>query len=920
MANTLRNDRKLIIFIDNLDRISTEKRLSFLSTLQTFLQYSHGDSKEYSELNHLWVVIPFNKNVIIDNDRNEYSQNGKRIISNENPKNQKEKQLLEKRIQFTFTVPKLLLSNWEEYLRHKLCEAFPHHNDDKTVGLIALMVKRFYKENPPKPRQIISFVNNIGALHRQWCPTIPLPHIACFVLLKNDPKLTLNEELLISEEYLNKDYVSLLFPQDQNLKDSILCLYFNAALDEARQLLLLPSIRASLINGDKNRLNLIIDNNHKTVAPYIDNIFSEHKKEEQSINIIYNLLSTIEESKAFDNQAIARNKEVLIGQIKFMVKHSKKEITLTKDSCEKASFLIDFFSEEKETINDIVRTINKQLTRESSVGIDSFDENVDSAVSGYKLLIDSLKRNTADIKDIKIFMATTEEQFFSFLQGVYDELGLDNTENITYFSNKDLEGEIDFNSVFTFVENAIIPFKRSILGAFQMLEKLRFDYDKNLLCSNLSKKVITELEVEETNETYPSSTNNILDAILYLSSTDAKRFADFIASLNGHNNGLIIRAIEKNYKEDDFKNCARWLYVQFRCFPDDFVYPTTDLKEYDIDFIEHFSNSDKEEIEKVISELRIFFEAYDFEVTNWFEKIEVKPEIVRLLHFILKEFNSFSREKFDINLDWMYSNWEIFRKRSNEEKWKIKFIKLLSNDYLIEDKIMQRDFEINQSQFFAHLIEFNFKQKFFDHCKEALQSISKEDWDNYFLTQHSVFLLLFYPNRRDDITPALTKNFQKSFIEFAAKFIRGEATIKYDKHWYLLYKSLHQHKRKSTCDEIFKIIEERNGNIPIDFFVYYGPLLIHEGALRARDCKFMRIFTPLIRNGDEKPIQWILEIFEKCNFKRIATDDSDTIHEFVDEIKNKLEDDITPENIKALLHKIYDRVDNTYKTDLNNNN
>jgi hypothetical protein len=810
-------------------------------------------------------------------------------------------------------VPSLLTSNWENFLRDKLETAFPDHKNDEDLNYVIVLFKKVFRDNPPQPRVIVSLVNSIGNLHRQWCPKIPLSHITFYILSKHNNK-TIDTNKIINNSFPEPIDSSLLNFPENNLRDSIICLYFNTTVAEASELLLKSPLRKSLLEGNLAEFNNIYKNNKHAITAYIDSILHELCIEKTDLKTIYNILITINDSEIL-KQLLPNRKTFVLRNIKKMIVSSVVEEKLNEEVCIKANYLINCYKDDVKTIKSIIRTINPKLNQDNLIGKDNTSDDITSAAKGFVLLAKTLNENSLSPKDINFYIKTTEVRFFEFLQYVYSISSLQYTNYIRFFAGQEQEGTADFSEVVSLSSYKDPPFSENIIGAFKMLDELEFDYDKKVLCNNLKSKLISELKHDPFEDAYQKSTNNLLDSILYFQKSEKSVFADFISSLNSQQNGSIIRAYGKNLQKNDYKNAARWLYIQLRCFPTELIPQSTPFTDFDKSYLEktiEVKEETEENIIKTIKELRNFLKDFDFEITTWFEKIKVDQKNAKLHYILLSEFKDMKNERFDISLDWMYHNWEIFYKISNQHGWKIEFVKLISDEYSIEKKIMEREFEFNQSQFFANLLKFNFKKYFADHCKQELKQLSKEQWDNFFAVQHRVFIILFVCNEIN-FTLALLNPFQRSYIEFAEKYINGNVNIKYVEHWTHLYKSLNKNKIKSTCDAIFPIIEEKQGNIPIDFFDHYGELLIHKSALRARDCKFMRIFTPIIQGGKEKHIEWLLDVFKSCGFKSIATDDRETILEFVDEVNSKLEDETTSERLKELLNTLFDNIDDSYK-------
>jgi hypothetical protein len=165
--------RRLVIVIDNLDRVNTEQALAVWSTLQIFVR--SRDSRE-KWLDNLWCVLPFDGDAI------------RRLWPQDSPDGSNiAESFLDKTFQVRFEVPLPLLSNWKDYLMARLKEAMPSHQDEEFFRVYRLYtVRRQPGALSPTPRELKLFVNQVGSLHRQWQDTIPLPDLAYSVLLQRD--------------------------------------------------------------------------------------------------------------------------------------------------------------------------------------------------------------------------------------------------------------------------------------------------------------------------------------------------------------------------------------------------------------------------------------------------------------------------------------------------------------------------------------------------------------------------------------------------------------------------------------------------------------------------------------------------------------------------------------------------------------
>ena len=230
-------NRKLLLVVDNLDRVQPLDALSIWSTLQTFLGYS--DYRRPDWINRLWVLIPYDGNAILHlwdrlgGDAGDATASAMAVS------------FLDKTFQLRFRLPPLLLSNWRTFLQEALQQALPHHQEEDFHDVYrAFAVKGGLETSAPTPRDLKIFVNQIGALHREWQDEFPLSYLACYVLLQKDDE-NVHSSLLSTEEmpFLSQNI-------GKQWREVIGALHFGVSPEEARQILLRGPIQATISSGD----------------------------------------------------------------------------------------------------------------------------------------------------------------------------------------------------------------------------------------------------------------------------------------------------------------------------------------------------------------------------------------------------------------------------------------------------------------------------------------------------------------------------------------------------------------------------------------------------------------------------------------------------------------------------------------------
>ena len=243
----INNKKKVIIVLDNIDRVSENDALSIWSTLQTFFNF--GDSNLKDIANRIWIIIPYDRSGLCKLwDKSDPTCGAENAINNIS------ESFINKTFQLRFIVPPLVLTNWKQYLLDLLKQALPDHEDLEFKHIY--QIYNCYEEGKsPTPRELKLFVNQIGIIHRQWLHDFSLPHIAYFVLLKK--RGVDIPQGLLGGTCPDENIKYLL---KENIQKELAGLYYNQNSDFGQQILL-----------NKYILTSIHENNIENLQKYSDN-------------------------------------------------------------------------------------------------------------------------------------------------------------------------------------------------------------------------------------------------------------------------------------------------------------------------------------------------------------------------------------------------------------------------------------------------------------------------------------------------------------------------------------------------------------------------------------------------------------------------------------------------------------------------
>ncbi|QDU94100.1 P-loop NTPase fold protein [Lignipirellula cremea] len=249
------NERRCLLVLDNLDRVDPENALAIWSTLQTFLQ-DRSHRKE-GWFRRIWVVVPFDPGGL-----RKLWDKGSPGEDSTTPTGVNESSasdsFLDKSFQVRFHVPPPVLSDWKAYVYRLVTEALPEHGVEDRHWIYRFFDHcRTRTGEPPTPRELKLYVNQIGAVHRQWEHTFPVQHVAYYVLYRRAGK-SIIERLRKEAGFPSEQDTAFL---GENLRRNLAGLAFNVEPDKGIELLLAEPIYQALADGDSTKLSLLEESN-----------------------------------------------------------------------------------------------------------------------------------------------------------------------------------------------------------------------------------------------------------------------------------------------------------------------------------------------------------------------------------------------------------------------------------------------------------------------------------------------------------------------------------------------------------------------------------------------------------------------------------------------------------------------------------
>lgn len=297
MSDVLRQkERKVLLVLDNLDRVAPEDARSILATLQTFIQNPQYSREPW--FSRIFILIPYDPSGL---DRL-WSANGGAEDEH------LARQFIEKTFQIRFAVPPVSLSDWGDYLKTQFSSALPDHQEDDPQFHLAYRVYDLNRPKdtlPPTPRELKLFVNQVGALHRVVQDKLPLSHLAYFAVLTREGKSVI--PALRAGSVPSRQMINLL---GEGLTDSLASLAFNVDSDKARELLLQRLVTAALRKPDPDAILQLSDQHPKGVWLTVERVPFDEWTDSESF-LLGTAASCLKQASVMDRAPAAVSRSIV---------------------------------------------------------------------------------------------------------------------------------------------------------------------------------------------------------------------------------------------------------------------------------------------------------------------------------------------------------------------------------------------------------------------------------------------------------------------------------------------------------------------------------------------------------------------------------------------------------------------------------
>ena len=828
MKDEIHQDRKKIIFIiDNIDRVDTDFAKQIINTLQSFID---PDNTKINIFKNIWVIIPYDLEALLKI----WNKNG-------NP-SESSQAFFAKRIQSIFRVPLLINSKWKKFIFDKMKEAFPqNHLDDEIYAVIKIYQQFLNSSNlEPNPRDIIGFINQIGAYHILWEDKITLDEYAEFItkfFLPNRNSITMNSdnyvllEDMIKNEQISKDkinhFLSLYYVMEQ--KD---------AYEYHFSRIILKTIESEdfeTINNfyrinplgfwsvfDDFDFNNILKNNSLTSICFVSKIFNsiDHTDEwnKKISTKIKNKLLDIKDWSFLDSEKLD-NLDYLFSKL------SEVELQRLFASFAKIEFISSRINDDTnigETRNGLLKTWLDSLI--TFVNKDNY-----SLRNGkYNLVVPFIEKGLFELLTL-LCSYKEDNKIFECLCTNIEETTITNEIVDRISSNKFYEESKDL---------------------FQVLQKLNIAVDWEKILVAIQKQLL---------ESEPAAINVKSLLLLLLTIRNQLEFSkEFVQTISSSNRLLLLA--HANISNNSVLSGLLFCMITFgnnQVLASGAIPAGIDQS---IRIIREILTNPKNHVE-VLNEFSSFQESFS-RMDQLFVQLSNNDNSTTFLLSILEILLTKNMENPIITDVQFFTNWKTIKKCLQVEN----YLSLLSKFKSIQSIIAQKGFSILDLELYNDLIDIykpNIDTDFLEKIQDYYSVINTEQWLDFFENKNPI--IDFLQRMTNEISPIklnipFTQAIEQNLLNFVSSEKIPEKIIE---NWDSIKQSFPDVPTLIvSLKKVFRVMLSLGKPMSESFYNWLGKELLVEEIISS-DEKIIEFFEKIIKEENLPGIRWINDIFDK---------------------------------------------------------
>ena len=872
--------RKAVLVLDNLDRVGPEDAFSIWSTLQTFLQDRSTRIEEWFK--KIWIIVPYDKSGLRrlwiargadsgDSDSNHFDGIAESFI--------------DKSFQIRFEVPPPVLSNWKRYLSQLVNDALPQHVKD-AHDIYRIFNHCIAKQTgPPTPRELKLYVNQIGALHRQWTHTYPMDHLAYYAALKRGNKTNAEiREGLLSGDVPDPSLAAVLTPK---LRTNLTGLLFNVEAKVGEQLLLSDPILRSLAKNDGLTLDTLEEVHQDGFWVVLEDVVGSRIGEEGAA-VICSAAQSLNSSKLLRD----RSKQDVQATISTFAETAREVTSWSPLTEQNVSGIADACSivnntDFSATVLNAVRSTLKEVagnSEEPQLKTDALIMQLTGLASQIRELGHDQALSTpftlpatADewIKNCEE-IARRDEWVWSLFQPNEQF-----AEIASFLSERIMAGNISADTLFAIKVTNISEPEDSWNGLVAAVEQ-RLDASQGV---NAEEGTLL-LQALELLRRYQSSE----------AQTASRRLSD-----PGHLLHLLYQAQQERHLA-----CRAWCLVTFLQDQPDAKKPRAvgNSEAGHVELMRILSTDDPALAEEVVGiltdrdEARILFSIAD-------ARGDYDPFLISCLRQVAdseKYLRLYSPSE-------AIDRWRQLREHLREEdapnRYSDLIHKLCANADLVV-RLQQGGFHAEDTGLYLEVLETEPQEEFVAFCRAGLETLDSEVWVSE-LQEEGETLDLLIELQEGDAEPSLKSPYQDALVDFASALLSGSGKPSQDliAKQAVVLSPLSQSSRNILRARLRDAVIEKGVKYADGFFQMFGDEIAEPSLLKERNDIVAKLFSAVVRERVVSSITWLHRVLEKDPTLLEAFQDRDAVSDFKERVQGEIskeseEDDQAGESIKRI--------------------
>lgn len=234
MEQVIPQDQRLIIVIDNLDRLPESEAIALWATIRSFFLGPNSGLRARKPLQHPIVLLPIAEDAI------------EKLYDKDNSDGpSRAKSFMDKTFDLTFYVNRPVLTKWNNYLERQMKDVFGETMKPSWPLITARLYERQSRQKDAPaitPRGINTLINAIATRWMQWQGAIEFASIAYYCIFRDEIEKNIINAVA-NPNILMREY-------DENWQKAIAAIYYGTDPDQVEEVLLEQPLRKAIFARD----------------------------------------------------------------------------------------------------------------------------------------------------------------------------------------------------------------------------------------------------------------------------------------------------------------------------------------------------------------------------------------------------------------------------------------------------------------------------------------------------------------------------------------------------------------------------------------------------------------------------------------------------------------------------------------------